>query len=140
LVLYPSFAKNKRFLVDAKGTLHCLLLIRALLTYLIMLSWHNMDKLDILWLDFLMKIDSHICTRYIDLNREKTYIQALCILDTIQGLCIVLGMKAWINWISRSNLSGRINLVRSTNIIKEVCKVWAYGTIIGHFLNYFGVW
>ena len=61
-------------------------------------------------------------------------------LDTIQGLCIMLGMNVCINWISRSNLSERINIVRSTNIIKEVSKVWAYGTTIGHFLNYFVFW
>ena len=60
-----------------------------------------------------------------------------CILGTIQGLCIMLGMKVCINLISRSNLSERINIVRSTNIIKEVSKVWAYGTTIEHFLNYF---
>ena len=33
--IYPSFAKNKRFLVDAKRTLHCLELIRALLSYVL---------------------------------------------------------------------------------------------------------
>ena len=66
--------------------------------------------------------------------------ERLCILDTIQGLCIMFGMKVWVNWISRSNLSERINTDRSTNIIKEVCKVWAYGTTIGHFLNHFGFW
>jgi hypothetical protein len=31
-----------------------------------------------------------------------------------------LGMKLWINWISRNNLSLTINLVRSTNIIKDL--------------------
>ena len=62
------------------------------------------------------------------------------LIDTIQGLCIMFGMKVWFNWISRSNSSERINTVRATNIIKEVCKVWAYGTTIGHFLNHFGFW
>ena len=80
----------------------------------------------------------------------KCYSKVICItfqkstinylVDTIQGLCIMLGMKVCINWISRSNLSERINIVRSTNIIKEVSKVWAYGTTIGHFLNYFSFW
>ena len=41
-------------------------------------------------------------------------------LDTIQDFHSKLGMKLWINWISRNNLSLTINLVRSTNIIKDL--------------------
>ena len=45
---------------------------------------------------------------------------AVCKLDTIQDFRSKLGMKLWINWISRNNLSLTINLVRSTNIIKDL--------------------
>jgi hypothetical protein len=41
-------------------------------------------------------------------------------LDTIQDFRSKLGMKLWINWISRNNLSLTINLDRSTNIIKDL--------------------
>ena len=43
-----------------------------------------------------------------------------CALDTIQDFRSKLGMKLWINWISRNNLSLTITLVRSTNIIKDL--------------------
>ena len=41
-------------------------------------------------------------------------------IDTIHDFRSKLGNKLWINWVSRNNLSLTINLVRSTNIIKDL--------------------
>jgi hypothetical protein len=48
------------------------------------------------------------------------YVVSTYLIDIIQDFCSKLGMKLWINWISRNNLSLTITLVRSTNIIKDL--------------------